>query len=239
MKTAIRKLQGGVPTGGNTDDVLTKNSNTDYDEDFLPPTGGGTGTYSVQADETIFKWTTQQLSKMNLTVSAGSGWSVGGFANCAILIDSSILGCVNHGGTTDFTVQSTAFQYTHGKQLRLKFNAKMGDVGTAGNTYQLDFGNAQIVWDNGALKWFFKQTGAGPSSVDITASFGAVANSDNLIEIVWDSTNLLLYLNGSVIATIAVVYPATSFTILFHGQYIFGINSPTVQMGPITISREM
>ncbi len=61
MKTTIRKQQGGVPTGGSTNDALIKNSNADYDDDFAPQAGGGSGLYSVNADETVITWFTSQL----------------------------------------------------------------------------------------------------------------------------------------------------------------------------------
>ena len=42
-KTKLPAAQGGVPPGGSTNDVLTKNSSTDNDVVWAPPPGAGSG----------------------------------------------------------------------------------------------------------------------------------------------------------------------------------------------------
>jgi len=52
MKTEIRPAQGGIPKGGTSTHVLTKNSNTDYDVVWGTGGGGGGGITSINGDTT-------------------------------------------------------------------------------------------------------------------------------------------------------------------------------------------
>lgn len=69
----------GLPTGGSTGDVLTKNSGTDFDASFAPPAGGGGGggSYPLEGSFTVppapGSWTHSDLNSIATTAQAGVG----------------------------------------------------------------------------------------------------------------------------------------------------------------------
>lgn len=201
MNTIISKDQGGVPPAGNTNQVLKKNSNTDYDYDW-GSASGGSGLYTVNADETETTSFTDIIGRMQ---NGSGGWVIGAFAGIATFtVDSTTMDMVNHGGQLDGSI-TCVFTYTAGKELRLKFRAKAGVAGNANNRYQLVFGNMTLLWDGwsgGPNTWTF-------GGVDITATLGPIVTNMNLYEIVWDTTNVTLWVNGVSLASVAPVFPST------------------------------
>lgn len=78
MNTKLAKDQGGVGNGGNPGDVYTKNSGTNQDADFLPPTGGGGsgggGSLLFSLNETAFTVppTTTPITTASYTIPANA-----------------------------------------------------------------------------------------------------------------------------------------------------------------------
>ncbi len=193
--------------------------------------------HSVNADENVSTWFTTNISAPVISSGNPSGWQNLVFANASLVCaDYSNLAQTSHGGQLSSQI-GTNVVYTNGKQLKLKFYAEIGVAGNSNNDYQLTFGSSVLKWrgswGGGANLWLFNNT-------DITATFAPIALSRNLFEIVWDGTNSILYINGSIVATVATGYPSTDFgiDILLAGNPLGG-GGASMKISQITVSREV
>lgn len=233
MKTTLRKEQGGVPKGGATSDVLTKNSSTDYDEDFLPPGAGGSGLYNVTADEAVTTWFTSTIIQpMGGTQHPWSGtWGVPVMSG-----DWGSIGLQNHAGNTTGDL-STAFFYTSGKQLRVKWVMK-GNQTNAHTNYSIVIGNVGLSFRG----WIFGDTVmhfiVGATDIPLSTTY---LNAQHLYELVWDTVNVTLYIDGTNVASTTVAYPGTNPSISFNLQNdpAGGGDSTMTLLSQFIVSREL
>jgi hypothetical protein len=135
----------GVPTGGTTGQILAKNSNTDYDTEWIDPTSGGgtslwTAIVGTRASNTSF------TVGSDITTFATKGlifkWTESNVVRCAMTTSSSFSSpntTVNIVGDTMASIDSGSLKYTFMPHQKYEWKLA-GSIGATGtNVAQIHY----------------------------------------------------------------------------------------------------
>jgi hypothetical protein len=82
----------GVPTGGTINQVLQKNSSTNYDTSWVTLSGGGGGQMEGSAVAKAIFWNAQSIAENITIVGTHNGWTVG-----PVTVDNGFAVTVSNG----------------------------------------------------------------------------------------------------------------------------------------------
>ena len=132
MKTTIRTAQAGIPKGGTTAQVLTKNSNTDYDVSWGTGGGGGGGITSINGDTTAVQTLTDAAGGYINVVDNGTGGHTLGVNIAGLATDPTFISDL----TGDSTFQTSVNNFVSGVSGKIAINTTTETVtATTGTLY--------------------------------------------------------------------------------------------------------